>query len=124
MRHFARLLCTGWVGSRVVSVLDSGAEGPGFKSQPRSLGDSGASCYCGHLHRVLSATDGRLEFNAFASLMSRSRARNAEEAKRREDFEMRHAFRSRFTGRSVTVDCMCLQCFDTEAAVSEYAQMQ
>jgi len=23
------------VGSRVVSVLDSGAEGPGFKSQPR-----------------------------------------------------------------------------------------
>ena len=29
--------CTvfGWLGSRVVSVLDSGAEGPGFKSQPR-----------------------------------------------------------------------------------------
>ena len=26
---------TGWFGSRVVSVLDSGAEGPGFKSQPR-----------------------------------------------------------------------------------------
>ena len=25
----------GWHGSRVVSVLDSGAEGPGFKSQPR-----------------------------------------------------------------------------------------
>ena len=31
-------LCTssrGWLGSRVVSVLDSGAEGPGFKSQSR-----------------------------------------------------------------------------------------
>jgi len=28
----------GWLGSRVVSVLDSGAEGPGFKSQPRRLG--------------------------------------------------------------------------------------
>jgi len=27
--------CVGWLGSRVVSVLDSGAEGPGFKSQPR-----------------------------------------------------------------------------------------
>ena len=27
--------CTGWLGSRVVSVLDSGAEGSGFKSQPR-----------------------------------------------------------------------------------------
>jgi len=25
----------GWLGSRVVSVLDSGAEGPVFKSQPR-----------------------------------------------------------------------------------------
>ena len=25
----------GWLGSRVVSVLDTGAEGPGFKSQPR-----------------------------------------------------------------------------------------
>ena len=24
-----------WLGSRVVSVLDSGGEGPGFKSQPR-----------------------------------------------------------------------------------------
>jgi len=25
----------GWLGSRVVSVLDSGTEGPDFKSQPR-----------------------------------------------------------------------------------------
>jgi len=25
----------GWLGGRVVSVLDSGTEGPGFKSQPR-----------------------------------------------------------------------------------------
>ena len=25
----------GWLGSRVVNVLDSGEEGPGFKSQPR-----------------------------------------------------------------------------------------
>ena len=25
----------GWLGGRVVSVLDSGAVGPGFKSQPR-----------------------------------------------------------------------------------------
>ena len=28
-------LTRGRLGSRVVSVLDSGAEGPGFKSQPR-----------------------------------------------------------------------------------------
>jgi len=33
--HYINLLLTGWLGSRVVSVLDSGAEGPGFKSQPR-----------------------------------------------------------------------------------------
>jgi len=26
---------SGWLGSRVGSVLDSGAEGPGFKSQSR-----------------------------------------------------------------------------------------
>ena len=43
--------------------------------------------------RVLTAADGRLDFNAFASLMSRSRAKNAEEAKRREEQEMRQAFR-------------------------------
>jgi len=30
-----RVSVVGWLGSRVVSVLDSGAEGPGFKSQPR-----------------------------------------------------------------------------------------
>jgi len=29
------VLGQGWPGSRVVSVLNSGAEGPGFKSQPR-----------------------------------------------------------------------------------------
>jgi len=32
--HLSRL-STVWLGSQVVSVLDSGAEGPGFKSQPR-----------------------------------------------------------------------------------------
>jgi len=29
------LIILGWLGSRVVSVLDSGAVGPGFKLQPR-----------------------------------------------------------------------------------------
>ena len=28
-------LMWGWLGNRVVSMLDSGAVGPGFKSQPR-----------------------------------------------------------------------------------------
>jgi len=33
---FFQTYCTvWWLGSRVVSVLDSGAKGPGFKSQPR-----------------------------------------------------------------------------------------
>jgi len=43
--------------------------------------------------RVLTASDGCLDFNAFVGLMSRSRAKNAEEAKRREENEMRQAFR-------------------------------
>ena len=34
-RQFPAVLFCGWLGSRVASVLDSGAEGPGFKSQPR-----------------------------------------------------------------------------------------
>jgi len=29
------LMFSGWLGSRVVSVLDSGADGAGFKSQSR-----------------------------------------------------------------------------------------
>jgi len=37
-----------WLGSRVVSVLDSGAEGPGFKSQsrpgPATGGEVDAAC--------------------------------------------------------------------------------
>jgi len=33
---FCKVFCPrGWLGSRVVSVLDSGAEGPGFRSQSR-----------------------------------------------------------------------------------------
>jgi len=32
---YAKLRQTGWLGSRVVCVLDSGAEGPGFKLQSR-----------------------------------------------------------------------------------------
>ena len=32
---FSQSRVQGWLGSRVVSVLDSGAEGPGFKSQSR-----------------------------------------------------------------------------------------
>ena len=35
-RHISSfIIVQGWLGSRVVSELDSGAEGPGFKSQPR-----------------------------------------------------------------------------------------
>jgi len=35
---FTVVIILGWLDSRVVSVLDSGAEGPGFKSQPRRCG--------------------------------------------------------------------------------------
>jgi len=33
--RYSKLGRSGWLGSRVVSVLDSGAEGPGYKSQLR-----------------------------------------------------------------------------------------
>jgi len=33
--YFPFCCVTGWLGSRVDIALDSGAEGPGFKSQPR-----------------------------------------------------------------------------------------
>jgi len=39
-------LSLGWLGSRVVSVLDSGAEGPGFKSQSRR-------CRCNSLRQTV-----------------------------------------------------------------------
>jgi len=35
LQKHARTFSTDWLGNRVVSVLDSGAVGPGFKSQPR-----------------------------------------------------------------------------------------
>lgn len=44
-------------------------------------------------HANVNASEGQLDFDAFAGLMSRSRAKNAEEARRREDQEMRQAFR-------------------------------
>ena len=50
--NFTQLCSCGWLGSRVVSVLDSGAEGPGFKSQPRRCrvtvlaNSSHPSCLC------------------------------------------------------------------------------
>ena len=67
----------GWIGSRVVSVLDSGAEGPGFKSQPRRcrvtvLGQT-AHTLCASVHqaakliaallRVAGVTAGLVESN-------------------------------------------------------------
>jgi len=33
--YCSKVVVVGWLGSRVVSVLDSGAEGPGFESQSR-----------------------------------------------------------------------------------------
>jgi len=45
----------GWLGSRVVSVLDSGAEGPGFKSQSRRCRNSlrqTAHTHCAFVHRA------------------------------------------------------------------------
>ena len=42
----------GWLGSRVVSVLDSGAEGPGFKSQSRRCRVAVSLSETVHTHRA------------------------------------------------------------------------
>ena len=42
----------GWLGSRVVSVLDSGAEGRGFKSQPRRCRVTNSLRHTVHTHRA------------------------------------------------------------------------
>ena len=43
---------SGWLGSRVVSVLDSGAEGPGFKSQPRRCLRQTVHTHCACVHQA------------------------------------------------------------------------
>jgi len=41
-----------WLGSRVVSVLDSGAEGPGFKSQSRRCHRQTVHTHCASVHQA------------------------------------------------------------------------
>jgi len=56
----------GWLGSRVVSVLDSGAEGPGFKSQSPIATLSGNSLrqtvhtHCASVHQAAKLVAGAL----------------------------------------------------------------
>jgi len=45
-------LWIGWLGSRVVSALDSGTEEPGFKSQPQRSGNNSRQTV--HTHRASS----------------------------------------------------------------------
>jgi len=45
-------LPSGWLGSRVVSVLDSGAEGPWFKSQSRRFLSGNSLRQTVHIHRA------------------------------------------------------------------------
>ena len=54
------LVTEGWLGSRVVSMLDSGTEGPGFKSQPPCcrvtvLGKLFTSCLCSPSSKIGSS---------------------------------------------------------------------
>ena len=54
---------TGWLSGRVVSVLDSGAEGPGFKSQPRHCWVTVLGKSVAVLLRVARVTAGLAESN-------------------------------------------------------------
>ena len=47
-----RLLSCRWLGSRVISVLDSGAVGPGSKSQPRRCRVASSLTQTVHTHRA------------------------------------------------------------------------
>jgi len=53
MKSYSR---SGWLGSRVVSVLDSGAERPGFKSQPTTLSGNSlrqtVHTHCASVHQA------------------------------------------------------------------------
>jgi len=67
------LLLLGWLGSRVVSVLDTGAEGPGFKSQSGNNLRQTVHTHCASVHqaaklvaallRVAEVTAGLVESN-------------------------------------------------------------
>ena len=70
------LLCSGWLGSRVVSMLDLGAGGPGFKSHHDAVGKSRKQTvytHCASVHqaaksvavllRVAGVTAGLVESN-------------------------------------------------------------
>ena len=70
---FLLLLLLGWLGSRVVSVLDTGAEGPGFKSQSGNSLRQTVHTHCASVHqaaklvaallRVAEVTAGLVESN-------------------------------------------------------------
>ena len=49
------VICVGWLGIRVVSVLDLGAEGPGFKSVATLSGNSlrqAVHTHCASVHQA------------------------------------------------------------------------
>jgi len=66
-------LLVGWLGRRVVGVLDSGAEGPGFKSQSVNSFRQAVHTHCASVHqaaklvaallRVAGVTAGLVESN-------------------------------------------------------------
>jgi len=52
-------VCIGWLGSRVVSVLDSGSVGYGFKSQSRRCRVT-VHTYCASVHQAAKLVAARL----------------------------------------------------------------
>jgi len=52
----------GWLGSRVVSVLDSGAEGPELKSQPRRCLRLTVHTHCASVHQAAKLVAALLRF--------------------------------------------------------------
>jgi len=65
----------GWLGSRVVSVLDSGAEGPGFKSQSRRyrvLGKLHVHIHCASVHQAAKLVEAILRVSRVTTGLAES----------------------------------------------------
>ena len=65
----------GWLGSRVVSVLDSGAKGPGFKSQPRRCLRQTVRTHCAFVHQAAKLVAALLRVAGVTTSLAESNGR-------------------------------------------------
>jgi len=79
----------GWLGSRVVSVLDSGAEGPGFKSQSGNSLRQTVHTHCASVHQAAKLVAALLKVAGITAGLAESSA----------------AYRQVYDSRHLQADC-------------------